>query len=220
MHSKRLTSSPPTRILLVDDHPAVRQGLALLLAPEHIDVYAEAGGRAEALARVEKRRPDLAIVDLSLDGEEEGLALIADLHHRTVPVLVYSMHSDARRIGSAFAAGALGYVTKREFHGVLVQAIREVAAGRRFVSPNAAASLAESLSGSRAADAIERLSPHEGKVYELLGQGADTFDIAAALQISNHTVESYYGRILVKLGLNGMHDLRRHAIEYFQRHAR
>src|SRR5512135_590234 len=134
MDSGDVNSSPPIRVLLVDDHPAVREGLALLLAPEGIEVCAEAGGRADALARVEERRPDLAIVDLSLDGED-GLALISDLHGRAVPVLVYSMHTGARRVGSAFEAGALGYVTKRAFHGILVQGIREVAAGRRFVSP-------------------------------------------------------------------------------------
>ncbi len=219
MDSGHLSSSPRIRVVLVDDHPAVRQGLALLLAPEGIEVCAEAGGRAEALARVEERRPDLAIVDLSLDGED-GLALVADLHERAVPVLVYSMHDDARRVGSAFAAGALGYVTKRAFHRVLVQAIREVAAGRRFVSPGAAAALAEGLAGSRADDAVGKLSPHERKVYELLGRGEGAFEIAAALHISNHTVESYYARILVKLGMNGMQELRRHAIDHFQKHTR
>ncbi len=208
--------SPPIRILLVDDHPAIRQGLALFLAPEGI-VCAEASGRIEALAHVEERCPGLAIVDLSLDGED-GTALISDLHERHVPVLVYSMHSDARRVKSAFAAGALGYVTKRELDSVLVQGIREVAAGRRFVSPKAAAALAESLIGSPADDALQRLSPHERKVYELLGHGEDTFDIASALHISNRTVESYYARMQVKLNLNGMYDLRRHAIEYLQKH--
>lgn len=218
MDSGQLTSSPPIRILLVDDHPAVREGLSLLLAPEGIEVCAEAGGRADALARVGERRPDLAIVDLSLDGED-GLALVADLHERAVPVLVYSMHTDAQRVGSAFAAGALGYVTKRALHGVLVQAIREVAAGRRFVSPVAAAALAEGLAGSPADDAVQKLSAHERKVYELLGQGEGTFEIAAALRVSSHTVESYYERIKVKLNLNGMYELRRRAIEYLQKHA-
>jgi DNA-binding NarL/FixJ family response regulator len=219
MDSDNLTASPLIRVVLVDDHPAVREGLALLLAPEGIDVCAEAGGRADGLARVEERRPDLAIVDLSLDGAD-GLALIADLHERAVKVLVYSMHNDALRVGSAFAAGALGYVTKREFHGVLVQAIREVAAGRRFVSPNAAAALAESLTGSAAGGAVPKLSPQEREVYELLGQGEGTPEIAAALRISNHTVESYYARILVKLSLNGMYELRRHAIDHFRKHTR
>ena len=213
MGSGQATASPPIRVLLVDDHPAVREGLALLLAPDAVEVCAEAGGRAEALVRAEEGRPDVAIGDLSLNNED-GLALIADLHKLDVPVLVYSMHSDAARVGSALAAGALGYVTKRAFRSVLVQGIREVAAGRRFLSSSAAAALPECVTRSSAEDAVQKLSPHERTVYELQGRGEDLFNIAATLHVSNHTVESYYGRILVKLTLNGMHELRRHAIDY------
>lgn len=204
------------RVLLVDDHPAVRQGLALLLAPEGMEVCAEAGGHREALAQVQKLRPDVAIVDLSLDGED-GAALIAELQRFDVPAVVYSMHNDPRHVHAALAAGALGYVTKREFHGVLVQAIREAAAGRRFVGPRAAAALAESVTES-VGDGLEKLSPHEHQVYEMLGEGADTFDIANALGITHHTVESYYSRILIKLGIHGMHELRRQAIAHLQKH--
>ena len=218
MDASHVTASPPLRILIVDDHPAVRQGLAFVLAPEGIEVCAEAGSRAEALARLEERRPDVAIVDLSLE-DEDGRVLIADLHQRGVPVLAYSMHNDPGRVSGAFAAGALGYVTKRELQGVLVQAIRDVASGRRFASPAAAAALAESVTGSAADAAVQKLSAHERKVFELLGRGQDTFDIAAALHVSNRTVDSYYARILVKLRLNGMYDLRRHAIDHFQKHA-
>lgn len=214
--SRRTNVAPRLRVLLVDDHPAVREGLGLLLAPEGIEVCGEAAGRGDALAVLAKRSPDLAIVDLSLDGED-GVVLIAELTQRGIPVLVYSMHKDARHVQAAIAAGARGYVTKRAFHVVIVQAIREVAAGRRFVSPAAAAALAESLTES-SADGVEKLSPHEHQVYELLGQGADTFDIAAALHISNRTVESYYSRILVKFNLNGMHELRRLAIAHLRRH--
>jgi DNA-binding NarL/FixJ family response regulator len=218
MGSEPVTAPPHLHILLVDDHPAVRQGLALFLARENI-VCIEAGGRAGALAQIEERLPDLAIVDLSLDGEE-GLVLIADLHARGVPVLVYSMHNDARRVRGAIAAGALGYATKRELDSALVQGIREVASGRRFVSPHAALALADDVLEPAAGDAVRKLSANERKIYELLGKGADTFDIAAALHVSNRTVDSYYTRMLVKLNVNGMHDLRRHAIEYFQRYAR
>jgi DNA-binding NarL/FixJ family response regulator len=219
MDSRHVTASRPIRVMLVDDHPAIRHGLALLLASERMDVCAEAAGRVLALARVKERRPDVAIVDLSLDGED-GLALVADLHQRDVPVLVYSMHNDAPRVQGAFAAGALGYVTKRELDGVLVQAIRQVAAGRSFVSPEAAIALAEALKTKTPDDSFGQLSQQEGEVYELLGRGESTADIATALQISTRTVESYCGRIQVKLNLDGMHELRRHAIEYLQKHAR
>ena len=217
MPSGRMIHSRPIRILLVDDHPAVREGLALLLAPEGMEVCAEAGGRDEALGRLKTFHPDMAVVDLSLE-QEDGTALIADLHKREVPVLIYSMHNDARHVEGAFAAGALGYVTKREFHGVLVQAVREVAAGRRFVSPHAARALAESHAGARADDAVDKLSPHEREVFQLLGQGEGLLEISAALNVSAHTVESYYARIQVKLNLNGMYELRCHAIEHLQKH--
>ena len=217
MDPERVTAPPPLHVLLVDDHPAVRQGLALFLARENV-VCTEAGDPAGALARVNERRPDLAIVDLSLDGED-GLVLIADLHARGVPVLVYSMHNAATRVRSAIGAGALGYATKRELDSALVQGIREVAAGRRFISPHAALALADDVAEPAADDAVRKLSANERKIYELLGKGADTFDIAAALHISNRTVDSYYARMLVKLNVNGMHDLRRHAIDYFQKHA-
>jgi two-component system, NarL family, invasion response regulator UvrY len=217
MESDRATASRLIRVLLVDDHPAVRDGLALLLALEDIEVCAEAGGTAGALACIERNRPDLAIVDLSLDGED-GLTLIADLRQRGMPVLVYSMHRDVRHVRSAVAAGARGYVTKRELPCVLVDAIREVAAGQRFVSPSAAAALADSVTEDAANDAVSKLSSNERKVYELLGQGEGTYEIAAALRISNHTVESYYERMKLKMNVSGMHDLRRHAFEYFQKH--
>lgn len=205
------------RILLVDDHPAVRQGLGLLLGAEGICVCAEAGGRDEALALLEESRPDLALVDLSLGGEN-GAVLIADLHTRQVPALAYSMHEDSHHVEGAFAAGALGYVTKRELHGVLVQAIREVASGRRFVSPNAAIALANQIAGLQSQHIQRELSDQEDQVYRLLGEGEGTIEIAAALHISTRTVESYYARIMEKLGVEGMHNLRRQAINDRRNH--
>jgi len=208
-----MTASARIRVLLVDDHPAVREGLALLLAPDGIDVVAEASAPAEALARVKERRPDLAIVDLSLD-TEDGAALIADLRARDVPALAYSMHKDAWHVEGAFAAGALGYVTKRELHEVLVQAVRQVAAGRQFVSPVAAVALAQRATKWQAETGVRDLSQQERHVYQLLGSGEGTYEIAAALKFSTRTVESYYARMIVKLGLNGMYELRHHAINH------
>lgn len=207
------------RILIVDDHPAFREGLALLLAQEDMEACAEAGGRDEVLSCLKTCRPNLAVVDLSLE-QEDGTALVADLHSRNLPVLVCSMHDDARHVKGAFAAGALGYVTKRESPDVLVRAVREVVAGRRFVSPHAARALAEGRAGTQADGGIDKLSPHEREVFQLMGKGEGLPEIAAALNISTHTVESYYARIQVKLNLNGMYELRRHAIDYVRRHTR
>lgn len=208
---------PVIRILVVDDHPAVRQGLGLLLAPEGICVCAEASDQSEALALLADAKPDLALVDLSLGGNS-GEALIAELRAREVPVLVYSMHEDARHLENAFAAGAVGYVTKRESHGVLVEAIREVAEGRRFVSPNAAIALADHMAEHQSHINGRELSDQEREVYRLLGQGEGTIEIAAAMSISARTVESYYARIMEKLGIEGMRDLRRHAISHLRDH--
>lgn len=210
-------ASPTILLLVVDDHPAVCQGLALLLEPEGIEVCGEAAGLTESLACVDSRGPALALVDLSL-GDEDGLSVVEELHARGVPSLVYSMYEDGRHVEGAFAAGALGYVTKREIRGVLVQAIREVAAGRRFVSPRAAVALASRIADGQADDGCVELSNQERQVYRLLGEGRGTGEIAAALAISARTVESYYARILVKLGLDGMRDLRRHAISYLRTH--
>jgi DNA-binding NarL/FixJ family response regulator len=129
-------------------------------------------------------------------------------------VLVYSMHQDAQHVEGAFEAGALGYVTKAEFRGVLVDAIRTVAAGRRFVSPRAANALAEAMANEHT-HALAPLSPKERQVYRLVGQGEGTHGIAVAMGISTHTVESYCERIQQKLHLDGMHALRLHAVEHF-----
>jgi len=208
-----VTAASSIRVVVVDDHPAIRQGLALLLAPVRIEVAAAAGGRTEALLRVQEFHPDLVVVDLSLDGED-GTTLVAELFGWNVPVLVYSMHKDARHVEAAFAAGALGYVTKRELPDVLVQGILEVAAGRRFVSPTAAVAMAEHAAPSSTEAGVRGLSGQEQEVYDLLGRGEGTCEIAAAMDISPRTVQSYYARILVKLGLNGMYALRQHAISH------
>lgn len=209
-------ASPQVLILMVDDHPAVRAGVSLLVSSEGMEVCAEAGSRDEALARLEAHHPDLAIVDLSLN-REDGLLLVAELKARAVPVLIYSMHCDAQHVEDAFAAGARGYVTKSEFSGVLVEAIQEVCAGHRFLSPKTAVALSERIAEPHGSESRCSLSAKEREVYRLLGDGESTFEIAAAMSISTHTVESYYARIQLKLGLEGMHELRRHAIEHFRR---
>ncbi len=204
--------SASIRMLVVDDHPAVREGLRLLVSSQGMDICAEASRRDDALLRAEQDRPDLAVVDLSLDGED-GSVLVADLKARGVPVLVYSMHTDPRHVEGAFAAGALGYVSKAEFRGVLVDAIRAVAAGRRFVSPRAAVVLSEALAERQADGTWGSLSGQEREVYRLIGQGEGTHEISVAMNISARTVESYYARIQQKLGLEGMYELRRRAID-------
>lgn len=205
--NNQLSNHSSIRILVVDDHPAIREGLTLLLAPEGIIVCANASASADALTNADACQPDLALVDLSLGGED-GLLLIAALHIRNVPVLVYSMHDDLRHVEGAFTAGAMGYVTKREVHQVLVDAIRAVKSGHRFVSANAAIALTEQPTNH----SEYSLSDQERQIYKLLGKGEGTQQIADTMGISARTVETYYARIQDKLKLSGMRELRRYAI--------
>lgn len=217
MKNKGKSDSSPVRILIVDDHPAVRRGLALLLEPEGIEVCAEAYSPAEALQCAEEHKPSLVLVDLSL-GNENGLTLIAELSRRAVPSLVYSMHEDGHSVQNAFAAGALGYVTKCELHEVLIAAIIEVAAGHRFISPRSALALAEQIAGGIRTTGGE-LSNQERQVFRLLGTGESTRAIAAAMNISPHTVETYYARLREKLDVETMAELRRHANQSLRKHS-
>ena len=203
------TSEGGARILLIDDHPAVRQGLALLLAQDCHQVSGEAGCRDEMLVFLAGGDIDLALLDLSL-GQENGLDLIDELCRAAIPVLVYSFREDGATISRALALGAAGYVTKREVSGVLLNAIREVLDGRRYLSPFAEQSLA-----CRVLDTpVEReatLSEREQQMIALLGQGCGAQEISVLLEVSVRTVESYCVRACEKLGLSGMKELRRHA---------
>jgi DNA-binding NarL/FixJ family response regulator len=197
------------RVLLVEDHPAVRQGLRLMLEDEGIQVCAEADHGDEALLGAAREAPDLAVIDLAL-GDEDGLELLARFGRERpgLTLLVYSMFEDAEHVGQALAAGALGYVTKREAADVLAQAIRECTAGRRYLSPRVGSERAQ---GGAPAGLLGTLSLQERQVYQLLGQGFSTSAIAARMDLSPRTVESYFARIQGKLELEGMHALRRHA---------
>lgn len=200
---------PASRVFLVDDHPLVRQGLATVLAQAGFTVCGEAGNGAETLRHSQLASAELAIVDLAL-GDENGLDLIAALRARGVRVLVYTMHEEPSRVTGALAAGAGGYVTKREVGQYLVEAVRGVLAGKPYVSPRAAAVLAKSEPSRCAHD--PSLSEQQRHVYRLLGEGASADEIAAELQLSPRTVESYCARMIEKLGLSGMKELRRQAI--------
>jgi two-component system, NarL family, invasion response regulator UvrY len=184
--------------------------LATVLAQAGFTVCGEAGSDSETLAHAQLALAELAIVDLAL-GEEDGVDLISMLRARGIRVLVYTMHEEPSRVIGALAAGAGGYVTKREVGQYLVEAVHEVLAGRLFVSPRAAAGLAK-----RAADpglgVLASLSEQQRHVYRLLGEGASAAEIAAELHLSPRTVESYCARMIEKFGLSGMKELRRQAI--------
>jgi len=203
--------SDSARIFLIDDHPAVRFGLAQLLSMDQHLVCGEAASRSEMLQWLEGGSADLALLDLSL-GDENGLDLIDDLRQQGIPVLVFSMHEDAGTIRQVFARGVRGYVCKREVSDCLREAVRVVLEGGRYVSPLAAQSLAIELLETVPADE-QALSERELQILDLFAQGSSNPDVAEALSLSVRTVESYCARAIEKLGVNGMKELRRFAIQ-------
>lgn len=198
-------------ICIADDHPAMRQVLTLLFTQSGHRVCGETETIEATLRAVDANRPDVVVVDISLSGES-GLDLLAELRTRPVAALVYSMHEDADLIERAFSLGAAGYVTKREDSAVLLEALEAILAGERYVSPRAARSLAERMAARGGRPAQKPLSDKERRILNLLNTGNSTTEIAAALSISNRTVESYCARIIAKLELDGMKELRKYAI--------
>lgn len=217
MRSPQSDSARPLSILVVDDHLAVRAGLSQLVAADGMVVSNQVASLRQTLECVDACRPDAAIVDLMLDGED-GLAVVSTLAARRIPVLVYSMHADGQHVRMALSAGALGYVTKAESHEVLTDGLREISSGSRYLSPKAAVALAAEVSGHNGSDSMPILSRKEREVFRRLGEGDGTAEIAEAMRISVHTVESYYARIQLKLGIQGMYDLRHRAIEAARHH--
>lgn len=191
-------------IFLVDDHPMVREGLSHLLQGAGFTIAGEAADAGETLAHAGLRHHPLFVVDLAL-GEENGTDLIQHLHRRGFAVLVFSMHEGASAIRRALEAGANGYVTKREAAHSLVEAVRTILAGGRYLSARAKAAM-------RAPAPLDDLSSRQMQIFELLGRGCANDEIARELDISVRTLESYCVRIMDKLGVQGVKDLRQLAI--------
>jgi len=202
-------SQTSVAVFLVDDHPLVRQGLTLILEQAGFTVAGEADSVEGTRTHPGLAAAQVAILDLSLD-QANGMDLLPDLCQRGVRVVVYSMHEDAAIVRRALAAGAKGYITKREAAQSLVPAIYAVLDGGDYISPRAATELEQHRSDPD-------LSRQQEQLYDLLGQGCDTHEIAARLHVSPRTVETYCTRLMDKLGLTGMKELRQHAIADRQR---
>ncbi|MDQ7041189.1 MAG: response regulator transcription factor [Rhodothermus sp.] len=209
------------RILIVDDHPLVRKGLALTLEAEpDLEVCGQAASAEEALGMLDEVRPDLVIVDISLPGMS-GLELIKHLHvwNPELPVLIISRHDEALYAERAIRAGARGYVMKVEAVDVIVRAVRRVLAGGLYVSEEVSERLLMSMAGHRRSagqSPLELLSDRELEVFELTGRGLSTREIAERLHLSVKTVESYRARIKAKLGLRNAAELMQHAVQWVE----
>ncbi len=216
---KGTAPSTPIRILIVDDHPVMRVGLSRLIAGNpDMEVCGEAASAARALELAESLQPDLAVVDVSLP-DLTGLEL-CKLIRQNLPecrVVMCSMHEDALYAERALRAGASGYVNKSEDGDHLLSAIRNVARGAVHVSEEVAnrvlegvASGGSTIQGSR----VQALSNRELEVFELIGQGKSSREIADMLSLSVKTVDAHRQRIKTKLNLKSGNELVYRAIQW------
>lgn len=209
------------RLYIVDDHPLMRLGYRSLLESEpDLEVCGEAGSVVEGFARILDTVPDLVITDISL-ADGSGLDLIRRVHDRRpeLPILVVSMHDEMLYAERALRAGARGYLMKGEADADLVATVRTLLGGGQHLSPRMQARALEQMAG-RAAPAGEPpeavLADRELEVFELLGRGLSTRDVADTLRVSPKTVETYRGRIKEKLGLADSNQLLHRAVRYAQ----
>ncbi|HYG22457.1 MAG TPA: response regulator transcription factor [Verrucomicrobiae bacterium] len=217
----RKTQKVRKRIVIVDDHPMMRQGLAQLINNEpDLIVAAEADNAAQALSQVGMQTPDLLIADISLP-DKNGLELIKDLRamHPAILILVVSMHDEALYAERVLRAGGRGYVMKQEGGKKLMEAIRQVLEGKIYVSEKMSAKILEIFSGRRdggGGSGVGRLSDREFEVFQMIGEGKGTREIADHLHLSVKTVEVHRANIKEKLQLKTATDLVRYAVRWIE----
>ena len=207
------------KILVVDDHPLVRRGLASLIAQEEdLRVCGEAESVPDALEQIEKTKPDLALIDLTLKGSD-GLDLIKKIHQHWPDILslVVSMHEESVYAERALKAGAMGYVMKAEADQQILAAIRSVLDHRIYISESIKEKILQRLARGvhdPQEAFLEQLSDREIEVYQLTGEGLDTRQISERLCICVKTVECYRARIKSKLKLRSGTELIQHATKW------
>jgi two-component system, NarL family, response regulator NreC len=206
------------RIVVVDDHAVVRSGLRLLLgAEEDMEVVGDAGNVRDAVFEVRAAKPDVVLLDVTMPGES-GIDGLPKLLHEApeARVLMLSMQDDPSYVREAFAAGARGYVLKEALDAEVVAAVREVAAGNRYVHPALGARMVAADAAAHAAIAADPLSDREREVLRLLALGYTNQEIAKQLYISVRTAETHRAHIMRKLQLSTRAELVRYAIEHGQ----
>lgn len=217
-------SSPPSarkKILLVDDHPMMRAGLAQLINKQpDMEVCCEVGAPSEAMSALAASKADLLLTDLTMPGRS-GLEFIKDIRalHPDLTILVVSMHDELLHAERVLRAGARGYIMKEAGGEKLIAAIRHVLSGQTYVSEKMSAAILDNLSGHKPRGSnspIEKLSDREFEVFQLIGQGKSTRDIAKQLHLSSKTVDVHRGHIKEKLELKDATSLVRHAVRWVE----
>jgi DNA-binding NarL/FixJ family response regulator len=210
------------RVLLVDDHPLVCEGLAQRINGEvDLVVCGQARDANAALNAIEKLRPHIAVVDLAL-GEGSGIELIKDLKLRypNLPTIVLSMHDETLYAERSLQAGAKGYVMKQEETDILLQAIRQVLLGQVYLSGKVTNVIVNRLGGNLPKDKVtslaQRLSNRELEIFQLIGDGYATQEIARRLHLSTKTIASHREHIKEKLNLRTSEELARFAIHWLR----
>lgn len=208
-----------SKVFVVDDHPIVRQGLALLINRESdLTVSGEAEDAQTAMQAVIAARPDILVVDISLNGPD-GLDLLKEIRMRypDLPVLILSMHDESIYAERALRAGAQGYIMKQEATEKVLVALRRILSHEIYVSERIANRMLQRYIGSRSVGgppSIADLTDRELEVFRLIGEGHSTRQIAEELHISVKTVESYQAHIKEKLSLRSARELVQHAIQW------
>jgi len=217
---KRNQAKKRARILIVDDHPAVREALALRIGRHSdLEVCGEAADMIEALRLVADTQPDVAVVDISLK-TGNGIDLIKRIKDRnnSVRMLVWSMHTESLYAERALRAGALGYVNKDQATDKIVEAIRRVLQGKVYLSDAMAEKMLHRAVGGGPKDVtplpLDVLADREVEVFRLIGQGVKTAEIAKRLHLSVKTVETYRDRIRQKLDLSNGTELAHYATKW------
>jgi len=204
------------KVLLADDHTIVRTGLRRIVEESgDMVVVAEAANGREAIQQAHGTMVDVVVIDISMPGMD-GLEVISQLHsyYPNMPILTLTMHEEEQYVVRAIGAGAMGYITKRSAPEQLVKAIRKVHAGGRYLSEEAAESLAlRAFSGARGCSPLDSLSNREVQVLRSLALGQTPREIAEGYSISVKTVDTYRYRLLQKLNLRNNAELTRFAIQ-------
>jgi DNA-binding NarL/FixJ family response regulator len=207
--------SPKRRIFIVEDHPIVRHGFRLLLqAQPDMEVCGEAAESGLALQLIQETRPDLVVLDISIEGRN-GIELVKEISTAgwCRHLLVSSMHDELLYAERALRAGAMGYVQKSEGVDKLLLAIRQVLEGRIYISPRVSSRLFRMTLGKESSgDPAAMLSDRELAVFELIGRGRTVRQIAQQLHLSRKTIETYREHLRSKLGLQTSHELFREAV--------